>query len=370
MKIPCGNPLAQYRAQKTEIDAAIARVLQGGRYILGEEVRFFEAEFAAYLGVKHCVGVGSGTEAIHTALTACGIGPGDEVITVSHTAVATVSAIEMAGAVPVLADIEPYYYTIDPERVEKLISQRTKAILPVHLYGQPAALSALTEIARRRGVRLIEDCAQAHGALYDGVRVGSIGDIACFSFYPTKNLGAMGDGGLIATNDDALALRMRSLREYGWKERYISRITGWNSRLDELQAAILRVKLPSLEAANSSRMRIAATYDKSLGDVGIQLPARRKGSTHVFHLYVIRSPRRDELKDWLARRDIGALVHYPCPVHLQPAYRGRLPGSESLPETERAAGEILSLPIYPELEPEEMNAVVEAVQSFGEKRHD
>jgi dTDP-4-amino-4,6-dideoxygalactose transaminase len=365
MKILCGNPLAQYRTQKTQIDAAITRVLEGGRYILGEEVRSFETEFAAYLGVKHCIGVGSGTEALHTALAACGIGPGDEVITVSHTAVATVAAIEMAGAVPVLADIEPDYYTIDPAKVEKLISRRTKAILPVHLYGQPAALSALTDLAKKHGVRLIEDCAQAHGALYNGVHVGAIGDVACFSFYPTKNLGAIGDGGLIATNDGALASRMRFLREYGWEERYISRIAGWNSRLDELQAAVLRVKLPSLDAANAARMRIAASYDKSLSEVGIQLPARRKESTHVFHLYVIRSPRRNELKDWLARKDIGALVHYPCPVHLQPAYQGRLHGSKNLPETERAAREILSLPMYPELDAKEINSVVEAVRVFA-----
>ena len=368
--ILCSNPRAQYQAHKAEIDAAILRVLDKGWYILGEEVKTFETEFAAYIGVAHGIGVGSGTEALHLALAACSIGPGDEVITVSHTAVATVAAIELAGATPVLADIEPDYYTLDPRQLEQAITPRTKAIIPVHLYGQPADLEPILCIARAHSLRVIEDCAQAHGAMYHGKRVGAWGDIACFSFYPTKNLGALGDGGMVVTYDPALARQARLLREYGWAERYVSHICGWNSRLDELQAAVLRVKLCCLDADNATRARLAAVLDETIASTTIATPKRRSDSTHVYHLYVVRSSERGELQTFLKARNVGALVHYPVPVHLQPAYQGRLRGSDSLPETERAAHEVLSLPMYPELSETELQAVIATIQAFYGRCHD
>ncbi|MEW6323935.1 MAG: DegT/DnrJ/EryC1/StrS family aminotransferase [Nitrospirota bacterium] len=363
--IRCSNPLAHYRAHKAEIDKAIGRVLDHGWYVLGEEVRAFESEFAIYTGAVHGVGVGSGTEALHAALVACGVGPGDEVITVSHTAVATVAAIELAGAMPVLVDIEPDYYTLDPDQLKPAISSRTKAIVPVHLYGQPANLEPILSIAREHGLRVIEDCAQAHGAVYRGRRVGALGDMACFSFYPTKNLGALGDGGMVLTNDAGLAERTRLLREYGWAERYVSHRPGWNSRLDELQAGVLRVKLGHLDADNAARQRLAALYDERLADCELVLPKRRPEATHVYHLYVVRLPQRNHLRAFLKNSQIEGIVHYPVPIHLQPAYRGRLRSRGALPETERAAREVLSLPIYPELGEREVQAVINAVQAFG-----
>jgi len=368
--ILCSNPLAQYQAHKAEIDAAMLRVLDKGRYILGEEVKTFESEFAAYIGVAHGIGVGSGTEALHITLAACGIGTGDEVITVSHTAVATVAAIELCGATPVLVDIEPDYYTLDPDKLESTIMPRTKAIIPVHLYGQPADLTPILEIARRHGVRVIEDCAQAHGAMYGERRVGAWGDIACFSFYPTKNLGALGDGGMVVTNDAALAERARLLREYGWAERYVSHIPGLNSRLDEVQAAALRVKLRYLDTDNAARARRAQDYHQALRGTQLSAPKRRSDATHVYHLYVIRCSERDELQTWLKARGVGTLIHYPVPIHLQPAYRGRLRGGDNLPETERAAHQVLSLPMYPELSELELQMVAGTVQSFRGRYHD
>lgn len=359
--IPCSNPKAQYLTHKAEIDAAIQRVLDGGRYVLGPEVSAFESELAAYLGVEHAIGVANGTDAVALSIRALGIGAGDEVITTAHTAVATVAAIELAGATPVFADIEPDYYTLDPAAVARMIGPRTKAIVVVHLYGQSAAIPELVELARRHGLRLIEDCAQCHGARYDGRRLGSFGDVACFSSYPTKNLGAIGDGGVIATSDAELAQRCRLLREYGWAERYVSHIAGQNSRLDELQAAILRVKLRSLDVDNARRAAIAEAYDRGLEGSGLGLPRRRDRASHVYHLYVVRSPARDAVLDSLRTAGVGALIHYPVPVHRQKAYAGRLRGGESLPETERAAAEVLSLPMYPELSREDVERVVSAV---------
>ena len=363
--IPIANPAAQYRRYQAEIDQAIHRVLDSGWYILGEEVRAFEAEFAAYVGVKFAIGVGSGTEALHLALRACDIGPGDEVITVSHTAVATVAAIELCGATPVLVDIDADRYTLDPEKLPGLLTPRTKAIVPVHLYGQPAEMAPTLEIAHQHGLKVIEDCAQAHGATYQGQRVGSWGDLGCFSFYPTKNLGALGDGGMVVTDDAALAEKARLMREYGWAERYVSHIRGWNSRLDELQAAVLRVKLRCLDGDNAARARLATLYNQLLADTDLTLPVEHPGSNHVYHLYVIRTKRRDELQAFLREQGIGTLVHYPVPVHLQPAYRGRLSGSNDLPETERAAREVLSLPMYPELAESDVKVVAEAMLKFG-----
>jgi dTDP-4-amino-4,6-dideoxygalactose transaminase len=261
-------------------------------------------------------------------------------------------------------DIEPDFFTLDPFTLEAAITSRTKAIIPVHIYGQPADLSAITATAARYGLRIIEDCAQAHGATYRGKRVGTFGDIGCFSFYPTKNLGAIGDGGAVVTNDPELADRVRYLREYGWAERNVSTISGWNSRLDELQAAILRVKLQFLDADNNQRRRIAALYDELLGESDLILPRQRADATHVFHLYVVRSDERDELLARLRAAGVGAMIHYPVPIHLQPAYVGRLSGSENLPNTERAAREILSLPIYPELTDAEVNKVVTACEKY------
>lgn len=362
--ILCGNPRAQYEAHKAAIDEAVRRVLESGRYVLGEEVLSFEREFASYLGVRHAVGVGSGTEALHLALGACGIGEGDEVVTTANTAVATVAAIELAGATPVFVDIEPDYFTLDPLKLEAVITPRTKAIVPVHLYGQPADLDAITSIAARHGLRVIEDCAQAHGATYRERRVGAYGDLACFSFYPTKNLGAIGDGGAVVTNDPNLADKVRYLREYGWIERNISTVRGWNSRLDELQAAILRVKLQFLDVDNDQRRLIAALYDELLSDADLILPRRRANATHVFHLYVVRSEDRDDVLERLRANDVAAMVHYPVPVHLQPAYAGRITGAENLPNTERLAREILSLPIYPELTDAEVYKVVAACEKY------
>ncbi|MDA2928784.1 DegT/DnrJ/EryC1/StrS family aminotransferase [Acidobacteria bacterium AH-259-O06] len=365
--ILCSNPGAQYRAHKAEVDAAIQRVLNKGWFVLGQEVEKFEAEFSAYIGTSHSIGVGSGTESLHLALAACGIGSGDEVITVSHTAVATMAAIELTGATPVLVDIEPDYYTLDPEKLGAAITSRTKVILPVHLYGQPAKLEPILEIAEQHGLLVIEDCAQAHGAKYKDRRVGSWGHMGCFSFYPTKNLGAFGDGGMVVTNDPELAQRVHLLREYGWAERYVSHIRGWNSRLDEIQAALLRVKLQYLDEDNGSRARLAKCYDEGLQGIGLGLPRTREGTTHVYHLYVVRSQRRDELLKFLRESEIGALVHYPVPVHLQPAYQGCRIACEGLPETERVAQEVISLPIYPELSERALQTVIDAVEAFFSK---
>lgn len=363
--ILCANPKAQYLSYKDEIDTAISRVLEKGWYIIGEEVKFFEKEFAAYIGVDHGIGVGSGTEALHLALKACGIGPADEVITVSHTAVATVAAVELAGAKPVFADIDPVTCTMDPESLRLVITPRTKAVIPVHLYGHPAEMDEIAQIVREHSLRLIEDCAQAHGATYKNKRVGSFGDMACFSFYPTKNLGALGDGGMVVTNDNKLAEKARLLREYGWAERFVSHMPGWNTRLDEIQAAILRVKLKHLDEGNSKRIQLAEIYDRNLSTPNLTLPKRSENSTHVYHLYVIRSPKRDELLKHLKEKGISTLIHYPVPVHQQPAYVG-LGGR--LPQTERVAKEILSLPMYPELTKDQIYSVIDAVLEFVHKR--
>jgi dTDP-4-amino-4,6-dideoxygalactose transaminase len=362
--ILCSNPLAQYRSHKAEIGEAIQGVLDKGRYILGEETRAFESEFSAYIGASYGIGVGSGTEAIHIALATCGIGPGDEVLTVSHTAVATVAAIELTGAKPVFIDIEPDFYTLDPQRIEESITPNTKAIIPVHLYGQSADMIPILDVAEKHCLRVIEDCAQAHGTIYRGRRAGVWSDLACFSFYPTKNLGALGDGGMIVTSDPELAEKAKLLREYGWAERYVSKIPGWNTRLDELQAAILRVKLRYLDSDNERRADLASKYDHALGGVGLITPKRRPASTHVYHLYVIRSAERDELQACLKAQGVGALIHYPIPVHLQPAYRDSSRRSDSLLETEKEAREVLSLPIYPELPENVLDEVVEIVQYY------
>ena len=355
---------AAYRRLQTEIDAATARVMSSGWYILGPEVAAFESEFAAYLGVEQAVGVASGTDAVLLALRALGIGPGDEVITVAHTAVATVAAIELAGATPRLVDIDAATYTLDPAQLAAAITPRTRAVVPVHLYGAPADMDAVLAVAHAHGLLIVEDCAQAHGARYRGRMVGALGDAAAFSFYPTKNLGALGDGGAVATNRPEVAERLRLLRQYGWRERYVSDVTGTNSRLDELQAAILRVRLRHLDEENEARRRLAARYDAALAGLPITLPTARADDRAVYHLYVIRTAARDALVAHLRARGIGTGVHYPVPVHRQPAYAHLGCGPGSLPATEAAAAEVLSLPMYPDLLPTAVDTIAAAIRDY------
>jgi len=366
--IPVSNPLAGYVAHKIEIDEAICHVLQRGQYVLGPETAAFEREFAEYLGVQHAIGVGTGTDALCLALRACGIGSGDEVITVSHTAVATVAAIELCGARPVLVDIDLGTFTIDPDQIPSVVTSRTKAIIPVHLYGQAADVQAILFLARRYGLRVVEDCAQAHGASYHGRKLGAWGDIAAFSFYPTKNLSALGDAGMVVTDDPDLAARVRLLREYGWRERYVSEIAGMNSRLDELQAAVLRVKLRYLDLENTRRRELARLYHQLLPREDVILPAEREGTEHAYHQYVLRCPRRDELRVFLEERGIGTHVHYPVPIHLQSAYRDRLRLGTSLERCEKIAVEILSLPMFPELSTEQVREVAGVIALLGRRK--
>lgn len=374
LTVPQCDPKAGYLACKAEIDEAIQRVLQSGWYILGQEVAAFEQEFATYSGVNHAIGVGNGTEALELALRACEVGPGDLVFTVSHTAVATVAAIELVGAIPVLVDIDPETLTVDPSSLEEALNHlppgNPKAIIPVHLYGNPADIPAILEIARHYGLIVIEDCAQSHGATLNGSMTGSWGNIAAFSFYPTKNLGALGDGGMVVTNDDSLAERVRLLQQYGWRQRYISDIPGGNSRLDELQAAILRVKLRYLESETHRRCELAKLYDTLLANSGLCLPVVKTGTRHVYHQYVVQSRQRDSLAAYLKQKGIGTLVHYPVPIHLQPAYSGRLPHVVPLSNTELVAREILSLPIYPQLSETQIGLVSSAILEFHKERMD
>lgn len=362
--IPFANPGENYRAHQEEIDSAIGRVLQGGIYILGPETREFEEEFARYLDVPFAIGVGNGTEALHLALKACDIGPGDEVITVSHTAVATVAAVGLCGAMPVLVDIDPTFYTIDPDQVKRAITKRTRAIIAVHLYGHPADMEPLLAISRANNLFMIEDCAQAHGAWYKTQRVGTWGDLAVFSFYPTKNLGALGDGGMVVTWNDQLAEKIRLLRQYGWKERFISSLPGWNSRLDELQAAILRIKLKYLDQENEQRRRLAAVYQRKLGSFPIHLPDERTACHHVYHLFVVQTPHRDALASYLNREGIGTAVHYPVPIHLQPGYQGYVKVPALLSETESIVWRIISLPLYPELAVSTIETIADLIHDF------
>lgn len=359
--ILCANPAAQFQSHQAGIEAAVLDVLRGNQHILGRQVEALEEEFSRYIGTKEAVGVANGTDAIELAVRALGIGPGDEVITVSHTAVATVAAIEAAGAVPVLVDVDPRYFTLDPAHLEEVLTAKTRAVIAVHLYGQPADLDAIGTFCDRNNLALIEDASQAHGARWKGRRVGSIGCIGCFSCYPTKNLGAVGDAGLVTTSDEALAQRIRSLREYGWRERYISEVPGRNSRLDEIQAAILRVKLPHLDASNERRRRLASEYSRLLAASHFELPEVRPDAEHVFHLYVVKTAHREQVVERLRSRGIFPGIHYPVPVHCQPAYQGRLRTGRSMEVTTGLAGRVLSLPMYPELEPAQIAEVAEAV---------
>jgi dTDP-4-amino-4,6-dideoxygalactose transaminase len=348
MKIPFLDLRSINLAHEEKLTAAFTRVLQSGWYILGNEVAKFEEEFAQYCGTRHAIGVSNGLDAIHLALRAFDIGPGDEVIVPANTYIATWLAVTYVGAVPVPVEPDEHTYNIDPARIEAAITLRTKAIIPVHLYGRPADMDPIMEIANRRGLKVIEDAAQAHGALYNGKRVGALGHAAAFSFYPGKNLGALGDGGAVTTDDPAVADKLRVLLNYGSRVKYHNEIQGYNCRLDELQAALLRVKLPALDSENDCRVQLASIYDTHLRDINVKAPVLNSESVRsVWHLYVIRSIKRDELQRSLADAGVATMIHYPIPPHLQPAYRELGYKVGDFPITEAIHAEILSLPIGP-----------------------
>jgi dTDP-4-amino-4,6-dideoxygalactose transaminase len=363
--IPFFDATQQYHQLKEEIDAEIASVLRNGRFILGPQVEAFEAEFAAYCGARFAVGLANGTEAIALALAACDIGPGDEVITAANTSVFTALGISMVGARPRLVDIDPWTFTLDPAQLKASITPRTRAIIPVHLYGQPAEMASIMTVARQRSLYIVEDACQAHGAKYREQRVGSIGHLAAFSFYPTKNLGAYGDGGAVVKSDAALAEKLRWLRDGGRVDRYRHVICGYNSRLDEIHATVLRIKLRYLDEWNECRRTLAAHYSKTLEDTSVVIPIEASYARHVYHLYVVRSCTRDALHRYLADCGIQTLIHYPIPVHLQPAFAGLGYPSGSFPEAERACDEVLSLPMFPELREEQVDVVCETLKRWS-----
>lgn len=352
----------EYKRLQQQIDVAVKRVLQSGWFVLGREVAAFEEDFAAYLGVKHVIGVNSGSDALFLVLKAMGIGCGDEVMTVSHTFISTADAIVRNGARPVFVDIDPQSYCMAADRIEGSITSKTKAILPVHLYGHPADMDSIMKLAQKHNLRVIEDACQAHGAIYRGRKAGTLGDVSCFSFYPTKNLGAYGDAGAIATNDDQLAEKLRMMRNYGQSEKYVHQFVGVNSRMDEIQAGVLRVKLQVLDTWNSQRRDIAEYYTKELSGLDIVLPQSKEGVRHVYHQYVIRIPgsNRDRVQQQLSEIGIATQIHYPIPIHLQPAYRSQAE-ELSLPHTEQVCKEVLSLPIYPGLEKDGACQIVQGV---------
>lgn len=364
MKIPFVDLRTQYSALAPEILPAIESVMKRGAFILGDEVESFEKAFAEFCGSKYCVGVASGCDALLWALKSCGIGPGDEVITAANTYIATALAISYAGARPVLVDCREGSYQIDPSAVEAAVTSRTRAVIPVHLYGQAADMDAIGEIAKARDLLVIEDAAQAHGAEYRGRRCGTMGKAGCFSFYPGKNLGAYGDGGAVVTDDEEIAGQVRMLRNYGQSRKYYHDVVGWNSRLDTIQAAVLGIKLARLDSWNDSRRRHAERYRELLDGSAVILPEEKPGNRHVWHLFVVRSARRDELLDHLGGRGVGCGIHYPIPVHLQQAYRGLGYSAGDFPVAEKAAGEILSLPMFPELTEEQIEYACRAVAEF------
>jgi dTDP-4-amino-4,6-dideoxygalactose transaminase len=357
----------QYNEIAEEIENAVQRVLKSGWYILGEELAKFEEEFSRYTASRHAIGVNSGSDALFLVLKALGIGPPDEVLTVSHTFISTVDSIVRNGARPVFIDIEPDTFCIDPALIEKKITDKTKAIMPVHLYGHPADMSPIMEIAGKYGLRVIEDACQAHGAGYNDRKVGSIGDVGCFSFYATKNLGACGDGGMVVTDNSDLAEKLRMSRNYGQSKKNMHDFVGINSRLDEIQAAVLRVKLRYLDKYNKRRKEIAQKYNACLRNLDIVTPVQMHYAKHVYHLYVVRCRQRDALQHHLSRNEIHTQIHYPVPVHKQPAYRD-LGFGGVLPVTETLSSEILSLPMHPSLSEKEILTVTDAVRSFYESR--
>lgn len=363
--MPQNDLQARYMALRDRIDPAIARVASSGFYVLGPEVERFERRFAHYLGATFGIGVGSGTDAVEVALRACGIGAGDVVLTVGHSAVGTVVGIERTGARVALVDVDRETYTMCPESLRDAIRSHTgrsrerfSAIVPVHLYGQPADMVSIEAIASEHGLVIVEDCAQAHGASLQNRRVGTWGSAGAFSFYPTKNLGALGDAGMVVTSDPKVARRAREIRQYGWQQRHISLSLGINSRLDELQAAILDACLDTLDDDNQKRRFIAQTYDTALSATQLALPKVRDGRHHVYHQYVVRSRRRDALREFLQRRGVASAVHYPVPIHRQPAYAGRLFHDDQLVTTEQLAQQIVSLPMYPQMPDEHIDMVI------------
>jgi len=368
IKVPYLDLKAQYRTIKPEIDAAVSKVLESGEFVLGSEVASFEREFAAYCSASECIALNSGTSALHLALLAAGVGPGDEVITVPFTFVASVAAVLYAGARPVLVEIEPRSFNMDPAAVEAAITPRTRAILPVHLYGQSADMDPIVEIARRYRLVVIEDAAQAHGAKYKGRTAGSIGDIGCFSFYPTKNLGAYGEGGAVTTSNAEYARKIRMLRDWGQDRKYHHVLRGYNYRMEGLQGAILRVKLRHLEHWTEARRAVAAKYNQLLADCDIERPAEMSGSRHVYHVYTVRAHDRNALQAALASEGIQTAIHYAEPAHLQPAYADLGYGPGAFPQAEAAAKQVLSLPIYPELSEQAIVEVAQGVQKATSRK--
>jgi dTDP-4-amino-4,6-dideoxygalactose transaminase len=362
IKVPYLDLKAQYHSIKPEIDAAIARVLESGQFVLGSEVAGFEEEFAAFSGTAQCVALNSGTSALHLALLAAGIGPGDEVITVPFTFVASVAAVIYAGARPVMVDIDPRSFTMDPATIEAAITPRTKAILPVHLYGQSADMDPIMDVARRHGLVVIEDAAQAHGAKYKGRPVGSIGDMACFSFYPGKNLGAYGEGGAVTTSNPDHAQTIRMLRDWGQDRKYHHVLRGFNYRMEGFQGAILRVKLRCLERWTETRRKLVQQYNDLLAHTGVETPTEMPWGRHVYHVYTLRTDDRDGLQSALQAEGIQTGIHYPVPAHLQPAYADLGYGRGDFPRSEEAATQVLSLPLYPELSPQAVAEVAGAVK--------
>ncbi|HEY2547168.1 MAG TPA: DegT/DnrJ/EryC1/StrS family aminotransferase [Candidatus Acidoferrum sp.] len=362
--VPFVDLTAQYRSISREIDEEISRVIRRADFILGSDVNLFEEEFASFCEAKYAVGVDSGTSALELALRAYGIGPGDEVITAANTFIATALAISHAGAKPVLVDVDPHTHTIDVAAMARAITRRTKAILPVHLYGHPADMGPIRQVAEKLGLIVIEDACQAHGALYRGKRTGSLGHAAAFSFYPGKNLGAYGDGGAIVTNDSEIAKRLEMLRNYGQTEKYHHQFRGYNRRLDTLQAAALRVKLKYLGEWNAARRRNAKLYEELLEGTGVITPTEAGDVESVWHLYVIRTEHRDKLREHLVSRGISASIHYPVPIHLQPAYEDLGYKRGDFPVTEKYARRILSLPMYAELTSEQIKYVALAIRDF------
>lgn len=364
MNVPFVDLKTQHKGLADELQPVISAILERGDFILGEDVRLFEAEFAGYCETQHAVGVSSGTAALELALRAFEIGPGDEVITSAHTFIATAAAISFAGARPVLVDADAQSYNIDVSRIEAAITGRTKAIIPVHLYGQPANIDPILEIARHRGLVVIEDACQAHGARYRGKRIGSLGHAAAFSFYPAKNLGACGDAGAVVTSDSQVAERIRMLRDHGQREKYYHTLLGYNHRLDTLQAAVLRVKLKYLDRWNAARRGHARLYNRLLEGTPVITPREVDGCECAYHLYVIRARDRDALNAHLHDKGIATGIHYPVPIHLQPAYRNLGYGKGSFPVTEECCAQVLSLPMYAELTPEQIQHVVRAIRAF------
>ncbi len=362
--IPLVDLQAQYQSIGAEIDRAMRRVIETTSFILGPEVANFEQAFAAYCGVEHCVGVSSGTSALELALRALGVGAGDEVITAAHTFIATAEAISAVGAVPIFADIDTATFNLAPDAVVQAITPRTRAVMPVHLYGQPADMTRMAQIAREYGLWLIEDAAQAHGASWQGERAGARSDAACFSFYPGKNLGAYGDAGAVVTKQADVAQQVRLLRNHGRRDKYLHEQIGFGERMDALQAAILGAKLPYLDGWIEARNRLAARYNQELAEFELELPQTAAAARHAWHLYVVRTPRRDEMLAHLQRQGIGAGVHYPVPLHLQPAYAALGYRRGELPVTEAVADSCLSLPLYPEMSEAQQDRVVAAIAEF------